>query len=806
MSEETSSIRELLERLEALSRQQESFQEEIKQLHSEFIRLQSLKPEPAPESETPEVQEIEDPEIKVPEAEQSDAAMKEAKPTEAVKPHTRAAIRSLLSEESSDAGKPESNAQEKKSEKIKTNLEEFIGGNLINKIGIIIIIIGVGIGVKYAIDHDLISPLMRIVLGYLAGVGLLAFAVRLKKEYLNFSAVLMSGSMAIFYFITYAAHSYFNLIPLWLTFTILVIFTILTILFSLQYNRQVIAHIGLIGAYAVPFIFKETSVQPNIFFSYMALINAGILVLAVLKSWKPLYYTSFLITWLIFFSWFTLYYEGSEHYVLVTVILPVYFITFYAISLVQKLRQHDGIVIDELLVMLCNSLLFFGYGFYVLHNNDATKDLKGLFTLINAAVHGAVGLIIYRSRYPDRKLFYLAMGLVVGFITLAVPVRLDGTWVTMIWAGEAVFLFWLGRTKNRIFYQGLSCGLIYLMTISLFHDWLKRNDFFGSGGLEASIPFMNMVFLASLIGIISYGLIIWLNNNSRFHHETEQFRYRKEMNYIIAGTLIGVLYLAVRLEIGMAFTNWYDNTAIDLSGNDAIPSEFRRGNNNITSIGSLIGIIYSLIFLSILSQLNAEKFKIRDLAVINLILNCFALIIFLTLGLDFAGNLRDNFLDPSINELYTQSAFQILIRYISITAAGVLIYSSYSTIKNLLEIKNLKVPFETMLVITLLVLVSTELIQWIDILGETDSYKLALSILWGLFAVGLIVVGILKNKIHLRISAIVLFTGTLIKLFSYDIRHLDTISKTVVFIILGILLLITSFLYIKYKNRLFDKS
>ncbi|MEL6822475.1 MAG: DUF2339 domain-containing protein, partial [Calditrichota bacterium] len=57
----------------------------------------------------------------------------------------------------------------------------------------------------------------------------------------------------------------------------------------------------------------------------------------------------------------------------------------------------------------------------------------------------------------------------------------------------------------------------------------------------------------------------------------------------------------------------------------------------------------------------------------------------------------------------------------------------------------------------------------------------------------------------LRIGAIVLFAVTLAKLFLYDIAHLDTISKTVVFIALGILLLLISFLYNKYKHLIADE-
>ena len=59
---------------------------------------------------------------------------------------------------------------------ISNELEKFIGENLINKIGIAILIIGVAIGAKYSIENDLISPLTRIILGYLLGLGLLVLA------------------------------------------------------------------------------------------------------------------------------------------------------------------------------------------------------------------------------------------------------------------------------------------------------------------------------------------------------------------------------------------------------------------------------------------------------------------------------------------------------------------------------------------------------------------------------------------------------------------------------------------------------
>jgi uncharacterized membrane protein len=104
--------------------------------------------------------------------------------------------------------------------------------------------------------------------------------------------------------------------------------------------------------------------------------------------------------------------------------------------------------------------------------------------------------------------------------------------------------------------------------------------------------------------------------------------------------------------------------------------------------------------------------------------------------------------------------------------------------------------------ITILWIASSELINWLDINDSSNTYKLGLSILWGLYSLLLIILGIWKSKKYLRFGAICLFGVTLLKLFFYDLSHLNTISKTIVFISLGVLLLIISFLYSKYGNRI----
>jgi uncharacterized membrane protein len=144
------------------------------------------------------------------------------------------------------------------------------------------------------------------------------------------------------------------------------------------------------------------------------------------------------------------------------------------------------------------------------------------------------------------------------------------------------------------------------------------------------------------------------------------------------------------------------------------------------------------------------------------------------------------------------------IRYISFVFLAVMLFAVYRYVHQDFLGTDLLKEFDLLLHITILTIASNELINWMDLFRSEQSYKLGLSILFGVYALFLIALGIWKKKLHLRIGAIVLFSATLIKLFFYDLTSLNTISKTIVFVVLGILLLVISFLYTKYKKKIFE--
>ncbi|HVF29998.1 MAG TPA: DUF2339 domain-containing protein, partial [Pyrinomonadaceae bacterium] len=243
----------------------------------------------------------------------------------------------------------------------RANLEEFVGKNLISLIGIVVLILGVGIGAKYAIDNNLISPLTRIIIGYVFGFGLVGLAIKLKKEYLNFSAVLLSGGMAIMYFVTYFAYSSYELISQLAAFGLMVMFTIFTVAAALLYSRQVIAHIGLVGAYAVPFLLSNDSGNYLVLFIYMAVINTGILAVSVKKGWTPIFYTASVFTWLIFAGWFFTKYDPQLHFQLALIFVGVFFAILYGTKVAQSTLRNEGEDNNEALVAsTATAAIFYG--------------------------------------------------------------------------------------------------------------------------------------------------------------------------------------------------------------------------------------------------------------------------------------------------------------------------------------------------------------------------------------------------------------------------------------------------------------
>ena len=685
-----------------------------------------------------------------------------------------------------------------------SDLEKIIGESWINKIGILIVIIGVAIGAKYSIENELISPLTRIILGYMMGIGLLGFGIKLKPKFEDYSAVLVSGAISIFYFITYFAYSFYGLIPQALAFVMMLIFTVFAVFTAIKYNRVVIAHIGLIGAYAVPFLLSSGSGRADILFSYMLIINLGILFISIKRDWKTLHYSAFFFTWLIYNSWFINKFISSDlqgYEALGLGFATAFFLIFYGVSLFNNIISKEKLDLINVVLILLNSFIYFGFGYGIFNNHPTLDIYLGLFTLLNAAIHFAVLYFIRAKKLADTPLFYSSLGMVFTFITIAIPIQLDGSWVTLLWIAQGTILFWIGKTKNIPIYEKISLPILGLSFLSFLEDCYS---YYHPINLDIN-AFWNINFLTGILAILGYGFAVYL---SRKHPEPEIEKhspFNTIKSFYLPALLILTAYLTFRNEIVYFFDYWYESTS--LKGKEiGETDEFSLYNYDIEIFKNIYLLVYSLIFFGGMALLNFYKFKNNVLGISAIAIGLLVLFAAQTFGVGELGELRYSYINGGSNKYFNVSFNYILIRYPLWSSIAFALWAISKNAKSIIENIKFHIFLDAVIYISILNFLSNELITFMDIAGYQDVFKLGLSILWSVYSLLLVGLGIYQKKKHLRIFALVLFGITLAKLFLYDISNLSTISKTVVLIVLGLLLLTISFLYNKFKDDIGDET
>lgn len=81
----------------------------------------------------------------------------------------------------------------------------------------------------------------------------------------------------------------------------------------------------------------------------------------------------------------------------------------------------------------------------------------------------------------------------------------------------------------------------------------------------------------------------------------------------------------------------------------------------------------------------------------------------------------------------------------------------------------------------------------------------AISVLWTLFALGLIIAGFLVKQAALRTTALILFAMTIIKVIFKDMSNVSTPYRIISFLVLGLILISASYLYHRFKDRILEK-
>jgi uncharacterized membrane protein len=342
--------------------------------------------------------------------------------------------------------------------------ENFIGLRLIHLVGIVVLVIGLSIGVKYAIDRNLISEGMRIALAYAAGVALFVLSVRLRSKYEAFSAILFSGAMASVYFTTYAAYVYYAMLPFALAFIIMIGLTCYTVYQALSYNRKEIALLGLVGAYAIPFLISKNTDQPGLFFLYITLINSAVIFLAIKKGWRLVGVVAQYITWLLFLGWASMQYT-EKHQGTGLVFLTLFFLLFAFNTLASRILHRQLTRDDERWHLLLNNLALY-LGAVLIFAPSYESSAIAAVTLVISVFMAAQAYALHYLWGEEKTRNSVALFALVLFV-IFIAFQWDGLTVTLLWLFTAVVLFAYGLYWKSVWGRMVAVGLMGLTLLKL---------------------------------------------------------------------------------------------------------------------------------------------------------------------------------------------------------------------------------------------------------------------------------------------------------------------------------------------------
>ena len=660
------------------------------------------------------------------------------------------------------------------------DLEKFIGENLANKVGIGILVLGIGFFVKYAIDQDWIGPIGRVFIGVLCGGILIGVAHRLRKTFVAFSSVLVGGGIAILYLTIYIAFHDYGIFSQTAAFMLMVVITAFAVMLSLGYDRKELAILSILGGFASPFMVSTGEGNYVVLFTYVLILDGGMLVLAYYKKWNVVNIICYAFTILLFGSWLGARFDGEKTSMIAGAMIfaTLFYLVFFAMNMINNLRKRTSFEALEIGMLLSTTFFYYAAGMVIL-NNPHGEDFKGLFTAGLGIFNFIFAYTLFKSTRVDKNLVYLLIGLVLTFISLAAPVQLEGNYITLFWAAEAVLLLWLSQKSGIRLMKLTSVIVMVLMVISLLMDW-GQIYLEGNGGQALRIIF-NKGYITGLVTLASIVLTLILLKSETQERQEDVQLYKTLLTF--AG--IALLYFSQLLELRYHLAAY----------------GFSYEAQNI-----IIGV-YNMVFIAGLILAQKKLPLPRETKYAPAVLGVFAMLLYLFFYQGQSVIARNEyFLDMT-------NATGFVFHYVLVAALLVVSVLSLREIQKMEAFnQSSQNIYSWFFVFFYLFVASAELDNLVVCIGFstpdsihhilTQNHKIGYPILWGVTSFLLIAVGLKTKKKHLRIISLTLFLITLVKLFAVDIRGISEGGKIAAFISLGVLLLVVSFMYQRLKKLL----
>jgi uncharacterized membrane protein len=341
----------------------------------------------------------------------------------------------------------------------------MIAGHWLNYVGILAMATAVAFFLKYAFDNNWIGPSGRVAIGVLIGTAMFPLSHwLLRRGYTYFSEGIAGLGAAVLYLSIWSGWHYYHLFPQNTAFMLMILITAAITAVAIARDSERIALLALIGGVLTPVLVSTGRNEETALFTYMAVLGAGMLLIAFQRQWKSLPPLTFIATLVYFWGWYDTFYSprALENTVFFA---TVFFILFAALPMVRSLRGEEFSQ-PEIVIVVSNAaqyLIALRLMLWPAHRWNLTAAILAL-----AAVHFVVAQAVpQRNANAARVAKILYTALALTFLTLAVPIGLDDEWITVAWAAEGAVLIWSGLRFRASALRGLGFILFLVVGVRL---------------------------------------------------------------------------------------------------------------------------------------------------------------------------------------------------------------------------------------------------------------------------------------------------------------------------------------------------
>lgn len=277
------------------------------------------------------------------------------------------------------------------------NLEQFMGAKGFAWIGGFALFLTLIFFIKYSFEHNWIPEIARAAIGYIVATGLVVGGVAMKrKSYAVTAHTLCATGILMLYGMTMACREYyqfpfFDVIP---TFILMTLITAAAFVMAASLGAQVIAVLGMLGGFLTPLLLSTGHDNPGGLFGYIALIDAGLIAIALRCGWRYLVPLGAGGTILWQWLWAMAYFEKGGYTMGNRVLIPMgiqlgLLALFLAGSYLERRKQKPSKPFSNSTLALALSAFVFAI-FYLFHQPIAARPLLlfGFVFLIDLAILG----------------------------------------------------------------------------------------------------------------------------------------------------------------------------------------------------------------------------------------------------------------------------------------------------------------------------------------------------------------------------------------------------------------------------------